>query len=186
MKKICASPFICVLVAALFIFPGCTTRDRLIMPNVSAADKMAGLFNGTGKYLPGGINLGSTLACQSAPMDYQAKYQSGASSVNITKLTDSTVTISFLSGPYPVDKYSPVLIRESGNMISFGNLGFYDSNTGVLLVSGIAPNFSYSNIRACQVGIPFYNSLMAPSQYPRPDLVSYFTIKRYEFNGVKQ
>jgi hypothetical protein len=122
--------------------------------------------------------------CLAAPLDYQSKYQSKQSTVNITKLTDTTVTISFLTGPYPVDKYTPVTVKEVGDMISFGSLGFYDTNTQVLLVSGVAPNFGYSTLRACQAGIPFYTAVIV-SPPPGTDLIGYFTIKRYEFSGSK-
>lgn len=57
--------------------------------NSSPADKIAGFYKGTGKYLPGGISLGNTIICSPTSKDYNTYYQTGDAAINITKLTDS-------------------------------------------------------------------------------------------------
>lgn len=164
---------------------GCPGVDKTVSPpaHLPAADKIAGMFSGTGKYLPGDISLGNTFACVAPPMDYQLKYQSGAATVNITKLTDSTITITLLTGPFPQDKYTSLIVKENGNVISLGSLGYYDTDTRALSFSGTAPNFNYSYLKNCKTGLPYYYSTSA---VPDPNQVAHFTIKRYEFGGVKQ
>ena len=176
-----------IIPCTVFLQAGChKTITGIPAPvNLSVADKIAGLYSGTGKYLPGGINLGNTLVCVAPPADYQSKYQSAPATVNITKLTDSSVTITLLTGPFPKDTYTALTVKESGNLIMFGSLGSYDNNTKALSFSGVAPNFSYSYIKACQIGLPYYYS-SGVILYPNPDQIAHYTIKRYEFGGTKQ
>lgn len=184
MKKV----YYFLLIIQIFQLVSCkkdnTSNNNGNNTNLSAADKIAGLFNGTGKYLPGGVDLGYTVVCSPPPTNYQTLYQTGTATINITKLTDSTVKIGLLSGPFPQDNYPEIKVTTNGNMIQFYQ-GYYDINTKVILFAGTAPNYSFSYSANCKTGLPFYSSALFPGPSGTP---VYFnnTIKRYEFSGTKQ
>jgi len=150
----------------------------------SIADKISGKFNGDGKYLPGGIDLGNTVVCTLPPTDYKDLYQTGNASIEITKITDSTVKIVFVTGPFPSATYPEITIKEVGNRIEFRQ-GVFDSNSKTIIFEGTAPDYSYSYSRSCNAGLPYYASFLFPGPTGFPE---YFntSIKRYEFEGMKQ
>ncbi|HLK27907.1 MAG TPA: hypothetical protein VKT28_04955 [Puia sp.] len=171
-------------------------------PASSMADKIAGLYKGTGKYLPGNVDLGSTLICTAPATDYNSLYQTSDASINIIKKSDSTVDIVMSSGPFPQDTYNGILLKADGNTIVFNdsilitsrsaglidkvqsNTGIYDDGTKTISFSRIAPNFSFTFSTSCYNGLPYYTSFAVPVN----GLMGYAnnTIKRYDFSGTKQ
>jgi hypothetical protein len=174
----------CVTITAL---SGCRKPDSSNNnppQNASPADKIQGAFDGTGKYLPANINLGNTLICVSPSKDYTTLYQTGAATMNVTKLTDSTVKVEFLSGPFPIAGYPQVKVKLNGNVVEFLQ-GSYDINSKAIVFSAVAPNFSYSYSANCKIGLPYYTSTIAPGPTGLMEYIN-LTIKRYEFGGQKQ
>ena len=189
MKQLHLRIFV-LLTAGVVCLSSCTSKETIEPPNLSAAEKVVGLFKGSGSYLPGGLSLGNTVVCTTPAKDYRTLFETGNATINILKLTDSTVTINLTSGPFPQDSYSPVKLTENGSAIIFslGNLfsaGFFDTNTKAISFSARAPNFSYTFLRNCQNGMPYYSSTSV-ILFPNPDQIGHFTIKRYEFGGTKQ
>jgi hypothetical protein len=185
MKKL--SIILCV--AAIFLFLGCKKNSgnpTSAGGNIdsSPAAKIAGMFSGIGKYLPANINLGNTLICTTPTKDYNTFYQTGVATINVIKLTDTTVKIQFLSGPFPIDSYSLIKVTQSGNIVEFLQ-GSYDINSNAILFSGVAPGYAYSYSANCKIGLPFYTSTIGPGTSGFMEYFN-FTIKRYEFGGTKQ
>lgn len=189
-------------------FSGCsksTSKDETNSnTNLSAADKISGLYKGTGKFLPGNISLGTTVICTPPPTDYNSLYQTGDASINISKLTDSTVKIVLLSGPFPQDTYNSILLKVAGNTIEFNDSlaiisrsagfiarvkigsGYFDPATKTIAFSRPAPNFNYSFSFSCYTGLPYYTSFSVPDASTGLMVYANYTTKRYEFSGTKQ
>lgn len=165
------------------IFISCTDKELDPKP-LSPAEKISGLYNGTGKYLPGKIDLGNTINCTPPPINYETKYQTGSATITITTLTDSTVRIGMSSGPFPQDFYDNIVVKEKGNLIEFYS-GQFDINTSSVTFTGIAPNYGYSYSKNCKTGLPFYTSVLLLGPTNNPEYYNE-TIKRYEFSGIKK
>ena len=188
MEKMKGLP-IQVCFATLFLLQSCTKEGDASTGSGGATDrspaaKMSGIFIGVGKYLPANISLGNTLACTAPPKDYNSFYQTGIATISVAKLTDSTVKIQFLSGPFPVDGYPIVKVSESGNTVQFLQ-GSYDINSRAISFSAVAPGYSYSYSVNCKLGLPFYTSTIGPGSTGLMEYSNY-TIKRYEFGGTRQ
>lgn len=171
--------------------------------NLSIAEKIAGSYTGIGKYLPGNINLGNTIVCIAPTLDYNSLYLDGAATINISKITDSTVKISLLSGPFPLETYDNILLKAVGNNIEFNdslsvisrtlgvlariekNTGFFDPATNNISFSRVAPNFPISYSISCYSGLPYYTSSSVPDPVSGLMVFSNATIKRYVFSGKK-
>lgn len=202
MKKLLIST------VTIFSFLGCNKNtsdlNDVDNSNKSLSDKIAGLYSGTGKYLPGNINLGNTIVCNSPAIDFNTLYQTSGASVNIIKITDSTVNIVMSSGPFPLDTYNDVLLKENGTTITFNdslsiysssprvligkveiNSGYFDPVTNNISFSRQAPNFVYTYDRNCYSGLPYYHSIPVPDPVTGLMVYSNSTNKRYVFNGNK-
>jgi len=199
--------FLFALLSALVFYTSACKKssDTPVDPvNKSAADQIAGFYNGSGKYLPGGLDLGNTVICTAPPTDYNSLYQTGSATVDISKLTDSTVKIVMSSGPFPQDTYSGVLLKVNGSTIEFNdtlfvrsrsagllgtvetNSGSFDPATKTISFSRIAPGYSYSYAFSCFSGLPYYASFSVPDANTGLMVYANTTIKRYVFSGTKK
>jgi len=179
------------------------TGSAEINSSSSAADKIAGSYTGLGQYLPGNIDLGNTLNCGSPSTDYNTLYQSGTASINIIKVSDSTVNIILSSGPFPKDTFNKVLLKARGSMIQFSdslaihsrtaglvdiveiNAGTFDPSSNTLSFSRQAPGVAYSFSTNCISGLPYYYSTFTFDGTTGLNVYFNTTIKRYVFNGTK-
>ncbi|MFT4094356.1 MAG: hypothetical protein QM640_12020 [Niabella sp.] len=148
--------------------------------NISAAAAIAGTYTGTGKWMPDNIHLGIYSGCV-APDGWDSNFKTGTATVNVTKITDSTVTIT-LAGPYPTTSYSPVTVKAGNAQITFST-GYYDTNSKFLTLSArTGRSRGYITSNACLSGLPYYSgwSALINNQY------DYYTIDHVDFSGTKQ
>ncbi|MEI2759098.1 MAG: hypothetical protein V9G42_06640 [Bacteroidia bacterium] len=143
----------------------------------SNADLMQGNYSGNGQYLPGQINLGTNSACTTFP--YSSYLQIGATTLNINKIADDTITLQYSSSAFPSIFYTNTPITKNGNVISFYG-GTYNVSTKYFSFSGGTPNTIYMTTSACLIQLPYvygYN--------PLGTLYTYQTIDHLEFSGTK-
>jgi hypothetical protein len=146
----------------------------------SAADKISGAFNGTGKKLPDNVFLGNYKGCVTPP-GWESNFITGPSVVNISRINDTTITLSLNGSPFPSYTYSNIPVAESGTRINFG-FGYYDTNAKFLSISRNNANSVFTGSPACLQGMPYYSgwSVLNDGNY------AYTTHGRIDFSGTRQ
>jgi hypothetical protein len=184
LKKFVMKNITLITTIIIISFSGCSKKDSKDdnnSGNISAADKISGTFNGSGKYMPDKINLGLVKGCN-LPVNWESNFKTGAATVNIAKITDSTVKIS-LTGIFPQIIYTGVKVKTNGNTVEFGS-GYYDTNSKFLTLSTFTPGYSYisAGAGACLIGLPYLSgwSPLLDNNY------SFQTIGHADFSGTKQ
>jgi hypothetical protein len=161
-----------------------TTDDKTIdqvppkVVQTALADKISGLFSGSGKRMPQGVLLGTYTGCV-APTGWEKNLLSGSSNATITKVSDNMVSITLAGGPFTNNTFTNVTITENASIISFG-FGTYNENSKFLSISAMTG--SYISTGACLSGLPYYSgsSLLNNGSY------TYQTIGHVDFTGTKQ
>jgi len=165
-----------ILIAALC---GCTNKDVEGGDTpASPADEMAGNFSGTGNYMPGNVQLNTSGAC-TLPSDWSTYYKTGAATAAVTKVNDSTVTIT-LSGVIPVSNYGNASVRLDNGRIAFAN-GYYDPSTKQLFFADKGVCTYSGGCNFCNQSVSYFPpgfSPGAPAQY--------FSVATKAFTGTKQ
>ena len=153
-------------------------NDVIINSPKSIADDIAGLYSGTGVYMPNGISLGNYSGCVT-PSGWESNLKTGASFVNISKVNDSIVNITFSGGPFSNNTFSNIKIKKNGTRINIGS-GYSDVSSKFLSIS--FSNDSYIITNACLQGLPNYWgwSVLGDGKY------SYQTHGHCDFTGTKQ
>ncbi|MGN6401167.1 MAG: hypothetical protein ACTHMD_11980 [Flavisolibacter sp.] len=148
--------------------------------HTTPADKISGVFNGTGKKLPDNVSLGTYKGCVTPP-GWENNFITGPSVVTISKSSDSTVTLSLTGSPFPAYTYSDVKVEENGTRISFG-FGYYETSTRLLTISRNNAISVFTGSPACLQGMPYYSgwSVLNDGNY------AYTTHGRIDFSGTKQ
>lgn len=181
MKKVLSAFWI----ASLFILVSCEkssndpTQNSNNDKNSSSAVEISGLFSGTGTVMPNGIALGTYSGCIT-PQGWESNMLKGASFVDITSATDSTINITLSGGPFSLTKYTNIKVVKAAGSISF-SFGHYDVNTRFLSLSILTG--SYVNTGSCLQGLPYYYGgalVLSPGNY------FYQTIGHIDFTGTKQ
>lgn len=173
-----------LITLSCFFFPGCSKKaskgDNNGNTNASAADKISGTFNGTGKILPDNVSLGTYKGCVTPP-GWESNFITGTSVVTISKTNDSTITLSLNGSPFPSYTYSNIKVEEVGTRINFG-FGYYDSNSRFLSISRNNASSVFTGNPACLQGMPYYSgwSVLNDGNY------AYSTHGRIDFSGTKQ
>lgn len=184
--------FFLLMAIACLSASSCENDDDDIVPSnengqeLSAADKISGLFKGTGKYMPNGIWLGNSNGCV-LPTGWEGHFRTGESFANVVKLSDSTVRITLSDGPFSQIVYSSIKVKNNGNSVDFDwglrqNIGSYDVNSKFLTLSSYTNNSSYVSTNACLTGLPYLAgwSLFNDNNY------GFQTIDHADFSGIKQ
>lgn len=174
-------------IAAIFILTSC--EDNNTDPsnnsdnknNISVSASITGIYSGSGKYMPQGINLGTFEGCV-VPPGWEKNLLSGSALVNISIVTDSTVNITLSGGPFSTIKYTNVKATKVANSIDLnsGYIGYFDLDSKFLNLS--ISTGSYIKTNACLQGLPYYAgwSVLSDGNY------SYQTIGHIDFAGNKQ
>lgn len=146
----------------------------------SSAEIISGTFTGTAKVYPDQVSLGSFKGCV-IPPGWEAYFVTGRGRVLITKLTDSTISLSLLGGPLPTLTYKGIKVEKQMNQILFYP-GYYDITSKSLFISLSTANSIFTGSPACLKGMPYYSGwdVQLNGTY------SYTTHGRADFEGVKQ
>lgn len=182
MKKKLIIPLL-IFINVFWALPGCKKDTNSSSGNNdkrSIADQIAGVFNGTGKVLPDGIFLGNYKGCV-IPTGWESNFSAGTSNVNITKVSDTLITMSISGGPFSLSTYFNIPITHNGNRINFG-FGYYDTNSRFLSFSRNTADVIYTPSPSCLQGMPYYSggSILNDGNY------GYYTHGRADFSGTKQ
>jgi len=164
----------------------------------SAADLIAGIYTGDGKYLPDGVSLGNYTSCI-VPPTLESTFKKGTATVNIIKLTDSTVKVIFSGTVFPTTTIAVwgVTLNNSNTEVSLSSGSFlgtllrsgsYDITTKFLTFTNtlgtgddyLIPGGSASD---CKIGYPYY---LGYDFRPSNGNYQYVTIRHLDFTGTKQ
>jgi len=146
----------------------------------SAAAKIAGTFEGSGKYMPQGINLGLVKGC-TLPSGWESNFKTGNSTIDITKASDSTIMLTLTSGPFPKFSYGPMKVAATDNSVTFPS-GSYIISSKKLNFSAYTEYSLYITSNVCLIGLPYLYGfdLLGSGSY------SFQTIDHVDFSGTKQ
>lgn len=162
----------------------CKTNNDVVINNTkSIADNIAGLYSGTGKNMPNGILLGTYKGCVT-PSGWESNLKTGASFVNISKVNDSIVNITFSGGPFSNDIYSNFKVKQNGNLISFTSKYssvYFDVNSKFLSISMTTGSYTITN--SCLQGLPYY---VGEQDFIDLSTYIYITVGHIDFSGTKQ
>lgn len=186
MKK---RSYSCLLVLiSLVIVVGCSKSsdptDEIIDPVIpqtiqtTLAGKILGFFSGNGKRMPQGVSLGTYTGCVT-PTGWEKNLLTGPANATVTRLTDTTVSITLADGPFINNTFTNVRITENGSIISF-SVGSYNENSKLLSIS--ANTGTYITTATCLSGLPYYSGWSALNN----GTYTYQTIGHIDFTGTKQ
>lgn len=170
-------------VIGLFLFLSCTKGDNLNLTDdnttkQSVADQISGIFYGTGKKMPQGIDLGLFKGCVT-PTGWENNFVTGNSSVVVSKVNDNLVNLSFTASLNGVI-YNNIKVVKNGNILNFG-IGSYDINSKFLTISAMTG--SYLSSYACLQGLPYFYGVQTIGT---PSIYAYSTIGHIDFTGTKR
>jgi hypothetical protein len=176
-----------IVFAAMLLVAGCTKTgkngdptDDGNNPDDSPAGRIQGSFMGQGVYTPQGVVVGAQKSC-ALPAGWESYQKKGTASILVEKITDSTVTMTLKTGPFPKYVFGNVRVRNAGDAVSWGT-GSYSVNSQQLILSTGTSKSAYATTQACLVGLPYVYGwdLVGTGTY------TYQTIDHVDFEGAKQ
>jgi len=169
--------------------PGPSPNNKTANAAASIADMISGSFSGTGKKTSNEItNISSTSGCLVNPPGIDNYISTGSAQLQITKVSDSTIDITFTGGPFTLPETHERRITKSGNLITVVGLPeeelTYDTSTKQI-TAGMDSGDYFDNVilgAACTQGLPFYYG----EQVFGGTQINYLTLAYAQFSGAKQ
>jgi hypothetical protein len=182
----------------VFLFASCTKSSVDPSSNnltkttapASLADQISGTFTGTGKNMPSAVIIGSSLNGCITPPELNNYLETGTAQLDISKVSDSTVRITFIGGPFTASESYLENITKSGNSIIL-RAGLpeealtYDISTKEISVGVDTPTYFDNTLvfsSACQQGLPYYFGFLIIGT----NKIDFESLGYAEFSGTKQ